>query len=156
MFVEEQRDFSINIGEKVDCVFTGEGLIFEKYNDANGVFDLGDYYRTASQSEVNQFAASPAFDIEDAGAFERAVASISMRKKIAKIIDLGTLNDVSKIKTNAEKVQIDIDLTDDSSKVKIPDDKKQLKKVMVFLAEELYPGLFTNTTYLSNSTRKVD
>lgn len=156
MFVEERRGFLINIGEKVDCVFAGGGLIFEKYNDANGVFDLSDYYRIASQSEVDQFADSPVFDIKDTDAFARAVAGISMRKKIAKIIDLGTLNDVSEIRANAMKVNIDIDFIEDGSKVQIPNEKKQLKKVLAFLAEELYPGLFTNTTYLSNSTRKVD
>ena len=63
---------------------------------------------------------------------------------------------VGKIRTNATKVNVDIAFTDDGSKVKIPEDKKELKKVMAFLAEELYPGLFTNNTYLSNSTRKVD
>ena len=156
MFVVENRGFSINIGETLDCVFIGDGLIFEKYNDANGVFDLSEYYRTASQSEVDQFSNNPAFEIEDSDAFDRAVAGISMRKKIAKIIDLGTLNDVEKIRNNAVKVNIDIEFTDDGSKVKIPEDKKELKKVMAFLAEELYPGLFTNNTYLSNSTRKVE
>ncbi|MCX4384214.1 MAG: hypothetical protein OSJ39_00270 [Clostridia bacterium] len=156
MFVVENRGFSINIGETLDCVFIGDGLIFEKYNDANGVFDLSEYYRTASQNEVDQFSNNPAFEIEDSDAFDRAVAGISMRKKIAKIIDLGTLNDVEKIRNNAVKVNIDIEFTDDGSKVKIPEDKKELKKVMAFLAEELYPGLFTNNTYLSNSTRKVE
>lgn len=156
MFVEERRGFSINIGETVDCVFIGGGLIFEKYNDANGVFDLSEYYRTASQSEVDQFSNNPAFEIDDSDTFARSVAGISMRKKIAKIIDLGTLNDVGKIRTNATKVNVDIAFTEDGSKVKIPEDKKELKKVMAFLAEELYPGLFTNNTYLSNSTRKVD
>lgn len=34
---------------------------------------------------------------EDADAIARAVAGISMRKKIAKIIDLGTLTDVSRL-----------------------------------------------------------
>lgn len=156
MFVQDRRGFSINIGETVDCVFIGGGLIFEKYNDANGVFDLSEYYRTASQSEVDQFSNNPAFEINDTSAFSRSVAGISMRKKIAKIIDLGTLNDVNKIRINATKVNVDIEFTEDGSKVKIPEDKKELKTVMAFLAEELYPGLFTNNTYLSNSTRKVD
>lgn len=156
MFVEERRGFSINIGETVDCVFIGDGLIFEKYNDANGVFDLSEYYRTASQSEVDQFSNSPAFEIDNSDLFARSVAGISMRKKIAKIIDLGTLNDVEMIRTNAAKVNVDIAFAEDGSKVKIPEDKKELKNVMAFLAEELYPGLFTNNTYLSNSTRKVD
>lgn len=156
MFVEERRGFSINIGETVDCVFIGDGLIFEKYIDANGVFDLSEYYRTASQSEVDQFSNSPAFEIDNSDLFARSVAGISMRKKIAKIIDLGTLNDVEMIRTNAAKVNVDIAFAEDGSKVKIPEDKKELKNVMAFLAEELYPGLFTNNTYLSNSTRKVD
>ena len=156
MFVEEQREFSINIGEAVDCVFTENGLIFEKYSDANGVFDLSEYYRTATQSEVDQFSNNPAFKIDDANTFAQAVAGISMRKKIAKILDLGTLKDVNKIRANAAKVNLDMAFTEDGSQVKIPEDKKELKTVMAFLAEELYPGLFTNNTYLSNSTRKVD
>lgn len=156
MFVEDHRGFSINIAETVDCVFIGGGLIFDKYTDANGVFDLSEYYRTASQSEVDQFSNNPAFEIVDADTFARSVAGISMRKKIAKIIDLGTLNDVGKIRTNASKVNVDIAFTEDGSKVRIPENKNELKKVMAFLAEELYPGLFTNNTYLSNSTRKVN
>lgn len=156
MFVEEQQGFSINIEEKIDCVFVDGKLIFEKYYDANGVFDLSEYFRIASQSEVDKFADSPVFDIEDTTAFADAVADLNMRKKIAKIIDLGTLNDVSKIKTNAKEVQLDIYFTDDGSKVKLPKDNKKLKKIMAFLAEELYSGLFTNNTYISNSTRKVD
>lgn len=156
MFVEEVRGFSINVGETIDCVFATAGLIFEKYNDANGVFDLSEYYRTASQNEVDQFSSSPAFEISDADAFAKSVKGVTMRKKIAKIIDLGTLNDVNKIRTNATKVNVEIAFTEDGSKVRIPEDKKELKTVMAFLAEELYPGLFTNNTYLSNSTRKVD
>lgn len=156
MFVEEVRGFSINVGETIDCVFATAGLIFEKYNDANGVFDLSEYYRTASQNEVDQFSNSPAFEISDADAFAKSVKGVTMRKKIAKIIDLGTLNDVNKIRTNATKVNVEIAFTEDGSKVRIPEDKKELKTVMAFLAEELYPGLFTNNTYLSNSTRKVD
>ena len=105
-------------------------MLFRSYNDANGVFDLSEYYRTATQSEVDQFSNNPAFEISDADTFARSVAGISMRKKIAKIIDLGTLNDVGKIRTNATKVNVDIAFTDDGSKVKIPEDKKELKKVM--------------------------
>lgn len=155
MFVADEREFSISIRDDIDCFYEGEGLIFEKYIDANGVFDLSEYYRTASQKEVDEFSSNSVFAIEDANKFANSVAGISMRKKIAKIIDLGTLNDVAKIKTNAQRVNIDIEFTD-NDRLRIPNDKKKLKKVLAFLAEELYPGLFTNNTYLTNSTRKVD
>ena len=154
-FVEDKRKFTIAIGEQVDCYFDNSGLIFEKYFDANGVFDLSDYYRSASQSEIDTFAVYDTLNISDLEVFGRSMNSIQMRKKVAKILDLGTLSDVNKIRENARKVDVSINFTADGNKIDLPTDKKELKEIMAFLAEELYPGLFTNNTYLTNSTRQI-
>lgn len=154
-FVEEQRRFVISVADSVDCVYTSEGLTFEKYRDANGVFDLSDYYRQASQEEVNTFVNSPVFQISDYDNMNKMVNGVAMRKKIAKIMDLGTLNDINKIIENSAKVEVNIDFNTDNTKIVLPTDKKELKSVMAFLSEEMYFGMFTNYTYLSNSTRTI-
>jgi len=154
-FVEDTRYFTISIGEQVDCIFANSGLFFEKYFDANGVFDLSEYYRLASQGEIDSFTNSGTLYIVDMELFSKSVNGIQMRKKVAKILDLGTLNDVQKIRANAGKVNVPISFTPDGNKISLPTDKKELRKVMAFLAEELYPGMFTNNTYLTNSTRQI-
>ena len=155
IFIEDNREFVISVGEQVDCVFVNAGLIFEKYFDANGVFDLGDYYRSASQGEIDTFTKYETLYISDLERFSKSVNAIQMRKKVAKILDLGTLNDVKRIRDNAAKVNLPINFTADGNKIDLPVDKKELRKIMAFLAEELYPGMFTNNTYLTNSTRQI-
>lgn len=154
-FVTEEPKFSINIEEKIDCIFTEGNLIFEKYNEAKGVFELDDYYRIASQKEVQDFVRSNVFRIDNDKLFYKHTSSVFMRKKIAKIIDLGTLNDTEKIYKNARVVNMDIEFTEDGKQIIMPVEYKKLRKVMSFLAEEIYSGQFTNYTYLTNSTRKI-
>ena len=154
-FVEDNRYFTISLGEQIDCIYVGNGLIFEKYFDANGVFDLSDYYRSASQREMDSFAENIALNITDIIGFAKAMSGIQMRKKVAKILDLGTLGDINKIRENAQKVNVPIRFTLDGNKIDMPSDKKELKTILAFLSEELYPGLFTSKTYLSNSTRQI-
>ena len=64
-FVEDKRKFIISIGEQVDCVYLNQDLIFEKYFDANGIFDLSNYYRLASQGEIDSFTNHEALYIEN-------------------------------------------------------------------------------------------
>lgn len=49
-------------------------------------------------------------------------------KKIAKIIDLGTLKDVSEIRANATKVKVDIGFMDDGGKVKISNERSNSRR----------------------------
>lgn len=155
-FVEEERKFVISIDDSVDCIYTSEGLIFDNYRNANGVFDLSEYYRQASQDEVNEFINSNVLQIKDNKDLSKIFSGIAMRKKIAKIIDLGTLKDLSKIIENSKNVKIKIELNDDNTKIVLPTDKKELKAVMSFLSEEMYFGMFTKNTYVSNSTRQIN
>ena len=154
-FKEDNNRFSISMNEGIDCLFTPEGLIFSKYNDANSIFDISDFYRSATQDEVNKFANSAAFEIQDFNDFNISVKSVPMRKKIAKILDLGTLQNVDLIRENAEKVDIAIPFNAAGDRIVLPTNKKELKEILAFLSEELYPGMFTNKTYLSNSTREL-
>ena len=50
---------------------------------------------------------------------------------------------------------MDIEFTEDGKQIIMPVEYKKLRKVMSFLAEEIYSGQFTNYTYLTNSTRKI-
>ncbi len=155
-FKEPRENFSIAASEDVDCLFTEHGLQFINYIAANKVFDLSEYYREATEEEIQDFKSNDIFDVTDEIAFMKNVRGITIRKKIARILDMGTLficpiNELQQ-KSTAVGVQLQIE----NDKILLPTQKAELKKLLAFLAEEMYKGIITNTTYLTNSSRAIE
>ncbi len=154
-FVKQDNNLIFNFDENISCLFFEDTLNFIKYSEANAVFDISQYYRIASQDEVNDFKSSELIFVSNDAKFEKNFNSAHVRKKLARIKDLGTLNDINVIKENALTVDLELPLTSDGNKLLLPEDSKSLKELLAFLAEEMYPGMFTKTPYMSSSTRKV-
>ena len=85
----------------------------------------------------------------------QSMADTWIRRKIAVINDSGVLknNKASKIKRLAKNCGLEI--TVENEKIVIPADKKKLKEILCFLDEEVYKGVFTEDTYITNSKRKM-
>lgn len=152
-FIEEKR-FGIGISDNIDCLLDGTELQFSSYFFARQVFDLNDYYRSATDQEVRNFASNDKLDVEDTALFTE-LANSWIRRKIALINDSRVLEEFSavKIKTLAKTIGIDISVK--NKKIIIPSEKDKLKIILGFLDEEAYRGLFSQVTYLANSKRKV-
>lgn len=154
-FKEESDTFRISLSETVDCLYCSAGLIFKRYADANAVFDISEYYRVASAAEITRFKEYGCIEICDESLFGQRTRSVPVRRKIARILDLGEQINMQKIKQGANAVKLNLEYTSDGKKIIMPGDGKSFRKVLSFLSEEMYPGIFTNDTYLSNSTRKI-
>lgn len=63
-FFQEKR-FGISISDTIDCYYTDGELQFTSFYFARQVFDLSDYYRSATDVEVDSFAKSEKLSIED-------------------------------------------------------------------------------------------
>lgn len=152
-FVREKR-FGIGISKKIDCFFDNEELMFDSYHFTRQIFDLSDYYRSATDQEVSRFVKNDKLFFEKAETFQSATDTW-VRRKIALINDSGVLERYKpeKIKTLAKASGIKIFTQD--NQIIIPSDKKQMKVILSFLDEEAYKGPFSNDTYLTNSKRKV-
>ena len=152
-FKREQR-WGIGITDTVDGVFTQTELRFSSYFYARQIFDLSEYYRSATDSEVQNFSGLGLLCIADKNQFE-AMADTWIRRKIAAINDSGVLNHntAAKIRTLAQKCGLEV--TVENKKVVIPAEKKKLKEILGFLDDEVYKGAFTEETYITNSKRKV-
>ncbi len=152
-FFQEKR-FGISISDIVDCYFTDGQLQFISYFFARQIFDLSEYYRSATDHEVQCFSDNDKLNIENPAAFQ-IMANSWIRRKIAMINDSGVLENytASKIKSLAKAAGIEI--TVDNKKVVIPSDKEKVKIILGFLDEEAYKGPFSQTTYLANSKRKI-
>ena len=152
-FMKETR-FGISISDNIDCFYEAGELQFLSFYFARQIFDLSDYYRTATDHEVTTFAASDKLALEDKEVFI-ANANSWIRRKIAMINDSGVLQDnsASQIKTIAKKIGVSIEVSD--NKVVIPKDKEQVKIILGFLDEEAYKGPFSKKTFLANSKRAI-
>lgn len=152
-FLQEKR-FGISISDVVDCFVFDNELCFSSFYFTRQIFDLNEYYRSATDIEVKAFSKNSKLLIEDAEAFE-VMANTIIRRKIALINDSKVLEKFSanEIKKEAKAVGIDIDVRD--KKLVIPNDKDKVKIILGFLDEEAYKGPFSKNTYLANSKRKL-
>lgn len=152
-FIRENR-WGIGITDTIDCVFTQTELRFSSYFYARQIFNLNEYYRSATDAEVQNFSGLDLLSITDKDQFQ-SMADNSIRRKIAAINDSGVLknNPATKIMKLAQSCGLELTL--ENKKLIIPTDKKKLKEILSFLDDEVYKGAFTEETYITNSKRKV-
>ena len=153
-FFQEKR-YGISIADGIDCYYTDKGLQFSSFYYARQIFDLSECYRSATDSEVESFAASPKLAFDNSDGF-KIMANTWIRRKIAMINDSQVLDNYSakQIKSNAKLVGINIDVKD--KKIVIPNDKEKIKIILGFLDEEAYKGPFSQKIFLANSKRQVN
>ncbi len=152
-FVQEKR-FGISISDEIDCIYEDGKLLFKSFFRARQIFNLMEYYREATQGEVERFARMEELAMDNAEIFI-GQADSRIRKKIASIIDSGVLEKFSARDIQRMGKQTGIEIAVRNKKVVIPADKKKMKIILGFLDEEVYKGLFSNATYITNSKRSV-
>lgn len=152
-FVEDTR-FGISISDEIDCIYSEGDLLFSSYYMARQVFDLKEYYRTATDDEVEDFTKLKKIKFDDTDIFCRQADS-HVRKKIASIMDSKVLEKypAKEIKRIGENTGVSILVK--GNKIVIPKEKKQMKILLGFLDEEVYKGVFSNDTYIANSKRNI-
>lgn len=150
-----EKNFGISISDSIDCYYTEGELQFSSFYFVRQIFNLNEYYRSATDQEVQAFTTSNKLSFEDTEAFKTA-ANTWIRRKIAMINDSDVLVNykASEIKKLAKDVGITITVED--KKVVIPNDKEQIKIILGFLDEEAYRGPFSQNTFLANSKRKIN
>ena len=150
-----QNNFGISISDSIDCYFTNGELQFVSFFFARQVFDLGEYYRSATDGEVISFASNANLEIEDTEAFGK-MADTWIRRKIAMINDSKVLEKYDASDISQRAAEVGVSITTNGSRIVLPNDKKQIKVILGFLDEEAYKGPFSRITYLANSKRKVN
>lgn len=150
-----EKNFGISISDSVDCYYTEGELQFSSFYFARQIFDLSEYYRSATDQEVQAFTTSDKLSFEDTETF-KTLANTWIRRKIAMINDSDVLVNykASEIKKLAKDAGITIEV--ENKKVVIPNDKEQIKVILGFLDEEAYKGPFSQNTFLANSKRRIN
>lgn len=149
-----EKNYGISISENIDCLFNESELWFTSFYYARQIFDLSEYYRSATDQEVESFTSSERLDIENPEAF-KGMANTWIRRKIAMINDSEVLVNYTAKKIKGLAKATGIEITVENQKIVIPNDKEKVKIILGFLDEEAYKGPFSQNTYLANSKRRV-
>lgn len=145
--------------DKITAHYDNGSLYFSSYHNTKRFLDLADYYREATDTDLDDFAATDMFAFEDEAAFKEQADSM-VRKKIALLQKNEVLKDVAVIDIqtvarnfNAElppEHHINITVNDDG-KLVVPVDKKELKELIRFLDEDYVTAPLTKRKCLTNS-----
>ncbi len=153
---ERMSETGLTLDTKLLAVLDGKDLKFQSFHFLRRVFEVDDYFKEATATEVKSFAAHPMLVTADAAAFE-AAASSTVRRKIALIVQSGILDkhSVATIVATAKPFKVDIQL-DANGKIILPESPSDLRKLLRFLDEDYYESPLTQTQYVSNSKRVAD
>lgn len=144
---------------KLTAHFHNGTLYFSSYHNTKRFLDLADYYREATDTDLDEFAATELFVFEDQAGFKEQADSI-IRKKIALLQKNEVLKDitVTDIQTVANNFNAELPeehriaiMVNDDGKLVIPEDKKELKELIRFLDEDYVTAPLTKRKCLTNS-----
>ncbi len=145
------RDPGITLQEKLTALYLKGELLFYSYHNTRHFLDLSDHYREATDTDVDRFASNRMLYIGNKNLFMENADSI-IRKKITLLQRNRVLGRVSvkKLQETAKHFGVPIKLKD-GGKIVVPDEKKELIKLLRFLDEDYFDTVLTKRRCLTNS-----
>lgn len=129
-------------------------LKFKNFNNAKKVFDLTSYFTEATDEQIEEFVAH-SFIVSDGKEKLMKACTAWSRKKIALILRGKVLDSMTAKSIRAAAKVVDFEVPMDGDKIKLPNDKKELKELLQFLDEDLYIGPISHRKLLSSGKREV-
>ncbi len=146
------KDPGLTLQDKLTALYQGNELLFYSYYNTRRFLDLNDYYREATDTDLQAFATRPLFYLENQEIFMENADSM-VRKKVALLQKNNVLRRVTTkdIQQAARQYHIKIDTKGDQ--IVIPSDKKKLKELLRFLDEDYFTATLTKRQCLTNSKK---
>lgn len=141
----------IIIEEKIDALFKDSNLYFHSFANAKKIFGelVNEYYREATDEEVEEFSNN---------LFESPIPvefiDFISRKLIFGIIKEGIPKVQRVVQIGRDKFGIELE-TNEEGKLRIPENKKDFKRLLKLLNDDLLESPLTNTKYETNSKRRI-
>ncbi len=146
--------------DKLAAQFQNGTLLFVSYHNTKRFLDLSNYYREATDADLDAFAGNELFEFEDQATFKGNADSI-VRKKIALLQKNNVLKGLSveDIVAVADELNANIaeehkiNMKTNNGKLVIPKDKKELKELIRFLDEDYVTAPLTQRRCFINSKK---
>jgi hypothetical protein len=157
-FIKRIEGIGLTIDSKISATLKGTSLRFSSFHLIRQIFDLSEYYREATDSDITDFVSLPAVKVNN---IEQLIALSDnwIRRKFALIQQSEILENVPIHEIKAVAIDFNISLTtvteDGVEKICLPIVKADLKTLLRFLDEDYYKSPLSQTYYMTNSKRIV-
>ncbi len=149
----------LTLDYKLTAILDGSKLKFFSFHAARQIFDLSEYYKLATDEDVNDFCQTPTLAV----ASVQSLLTISdswVRRKISLIQQSGILQaiPVGMMKPAAQEFNVPFDTVISAAgteQLVLPVQKADFKKVLRFLDEDYYKSPLSNTNFVTNSKRPI-
>ena len=152
------EDPGLTFSEHLTAVYENKKLLFTSYHKTRRFLDLSQYYREASDEELDLFSECSLFEFERKESFKENSDSI-IRKKIAlilsnNILDYLTIDKIKKFSLDLNQLLPEdkkINIIINNGRLIIPEDRKRLKELIKFLDEDYFITSLTQQRCVTNS-----
>lgn len=148
----------LTVDSKLTAILRDGTLKFHSFHLLRQIFDVSEYYKEATDGDIQQFANIACVMVGDSTKLI-AISDTWVRRKLWLISQSQILDKVpvADIKAVAAEFHIELKTEIDKGveKLVIPIEKKQLKTILRFLDEDYYKSPLLSNYYLANSKRAV-
>jgi hypothetical protein len=151
------EDIGVTVDSKLTATLREGKLTFFSFHMLRQVFDLSEYYREATDTDITDFAALDVISVADVNQLI-AISDTWIRRKFSLIQQSQILDTVpmTEIRAVATEFNIPLDTTileDGTEKIILPSKKADLKTILRFLDEDYYKSPLSKTRFITNSKR---
>ncbi|MFA6498674.1 MAG: Kiwa anti-phage protein KwaB-like domain-containing protein [Desulfurivibrionaceae bacterium] len=146
----------LTIDSKLTAILHGNSLKFHSFHLLRQMFDVSEYYKEATDGDIQQFASMACVKVNSSGRLVE-ISDSWVRRKFWLISQSQILEKVPMVDIKAVAAEFHIELEtimdNGAEKLVIPDEKKKLKTILRFLDEDYYKSPLLANCYLANSKR---
>ena len=153
------KENGLVFGDKLSAVYqpTQQKLLFDNFYNVNIFLPLSEYFRPASENDIQRILSHEKLDPEDSEVlatdpnqwFRTRFAMLER----SRVLDQYAARD---IQARSMGHDISIQLSADEKKIVFPADKSAAKRLLQFLNEEIFRGPITDELFETNSKKKMD
>ena len=134
---------------------TGQKLLFHSFRTVNTFLPLAQIYEEASENEIRDLLDHDALAPEDIDALA-VNANQWFRKRFAMLRDSEILDHYTAEEIREQSADYEVEVRIEADKIVFPAEKREAKRLLQFLNEEIFRGAITDTLYETNSKREAD
>ena len=146
---------AFTIEDKVHAMYKDGMFYFQSYTYAKQIFDLTEFYKEATNKDIEETFNSDLFmgtDVE----WVKLNADSVIRKQLTSLINSGQLDKIDIGDRTFKKLAKEIKINEsiyNTGHIVLPKSKKECKQVLALLNEDIFEGPISKTLYRSNSKR---
>ena len=147
----------LTLDNKLSAVYRPDDqtLLFHNFRTVNTFLPLADFYQEASEQKIRDVLGHELLEPEDEDALA-VNANQWFRKRFAMLGDSGVLDNYTAEQIREHSAGYEVDVAVKDGKITFPEDKREAKRLLQFLNEEIFRGAITETLYETNSKREAD